>query len=121
MQQGALKRALRRFTASQGDVQNAERQSRAQEAGANSIGTCADRQVVKLRGMISSVTLAPRKGAPWLEVVMDDGSGSVNLVWMGRPAIPGVVAGAQITVEGRISCVDGERRIYNPKYQLVAV
>lgn len=120
MQSGMLRRALRRFTASQGEVEDAERQSDSQKAGANSIGTCADRQVVRLAGTISTVTLSPRNGAPWLQVVMDDGSGTVNLVWMGRHAIPGVVAGAQVIVEGRISCVDGERRIYNPKYELVA-
>ncbi len=120
MKQGGFRQALRRFTASQREVEDAERQSLAQRAGAQSIGECADRQLVKLRGTISSVTLAPRQGAPWLQVVMDDGSGKVTLVWMGRHAIPGVEAGAQVAVEGRVSYVDGERRIYNPKYELVS-
>lgn len=120
MAKGSLGRAWERWTASQGDVHSRELQSMAQKAGADSIGSCADRQMVHLRGTITSVTLAPRKGAPWLQVVMDDGSGTVTLVWMGRHAIPGVSAGAQIGVEGRISCVDGERRVYNPKYQLIA-
>ncbi|WP_028708355.1 OB-fold nucleic acid binding domain-containing protein [Propionicicella superfundia] len=120
MSKGSLARAWRRLTASQDDVYNRELQTTAQKSGANSIGSCADRQLVRLRGTITSVTLAPRKGAPWLQVVMEDGSGTVTLVWMGRHAIPGVAAGTEIVVEGRISCVDGERRVYNPKYELVA-
>lgn len=121
MSEGTLTRVWRRLTASQGEVQNMELQTQAKKAGANTIRSCSDRQRVHLHGTITSVTLAPRKGAPWLEVVLDDGSGRVNLVWMGRHAIPGVSAGKQIAVEGRISCVDGERRIYNPKYELIAM
>ena len=43
----------------------------------------------------------------------------MTLIWMGRREIPGVVAGREMLVEGRISVADGLRRIYNPRYELL--
>jgi hypothetical protein len=39
---------------------------------------------------------------------------------MGRRSIPGITAGRELTVSGRVSYVDGQRRLYNPLYELVA-
>ncbi|HEY5846030.1 MAG TPA: DNA-binding protein, partial [Microlunatus sp.] len=39
--------------------------------------------------------------------------------WLGRRQIPGIDAGRSINVWGRISCHDGRRLIYNPKYELL--
>jgi RecG-like helicase len=120
MGQNALSRAWRRLTASQSEVESMALQEQTKKAGAQSIGACGDRQRVRLLGTITAVTLAPRQGAPWLEAVLDDGSGKVRLVWMGRHAIPGVAAGTKMAVEGRLSCSNGESRLFNPKYELIA-
>ena len=34
-------------------------------------------------------------------------------------SIPGITAGRELIVSGRVSFVDGERRVYNPLYELV--
>ena len=65
------------------------------------------------------VAMKPRSGTPWLEAEFSDGSGVLTLIWMGRRAIPGVTAGRELVVTGRVSDVDGQRRLYNPWYQLV--
>ena len=59
------------------------------------------------------------ESTPWLEAELSDGTGTISLIFMGRHQIPGIEAGRQLVVEGRISDVDGERRIYNPWYQLI--
>ena len=67
---------------------------------------------------IAVLTLRPRSGTPWLEAEFTDGSGTLTLIWMGRRDIPGVTAGRELEVTGRVSWVDGRRRMYNPYYQL---
>lgn len=83
------------------------------------IGSCSDRQLVDLCGEVTSVTISPHAGKPALEVELRDGSGTATLVWLGRRRIPGIEAGREIKVSGRISCRDDDRRvIFNPKYEL---
>jgi hypothetical protein len=112
--------ALKRWGASNAELESQERQRVAESAGANRVGDLCDRQQARLRGTISVLTIKPRAGMPWLEAELSDGSGTVTLIWMGRREIPGVVAGRELIVNGRVSCVDGGRRIYNPHYELVA-
>jgi hypothetical protein len=117
---GSLVAALKRWGASNDELESQERQRVAESAGANKVGELCDRQQVRLRGRITVLTIKPRAGMPWLEAELSDGSGTVTLIWMGRREIPGVVAGRELIVNGRVSCVDGGRRIYNPHYELVA-
>ncbi|MEZ5090494.1 MAG: OB-fold nucleic acid binding domain-containing protein [Micropruina sp.] len=86
--------------------------------GPSAIADVADRERATLRGRIAVLTLRPRSGTPWLEAEFTDGSGTLTLIWMGRRDIPGVTAGRELEVTGRVSWVDGRRRMYNPYYQL---
>jgi RecG-like helicase len=79
-----------------------------------------DREVVTLYGELKNVSLAPRAGTPTLEASLYDGSGMVTLVWLGRRKIAGIKPGAGLVVWGRVSCHDGQRIIYNPRYELQA-
>jgi hypothetical protein len=120
MSNNPLVKALRRLSASNAELESAERQRVAESAGANKICDLADRQVARLRGTITVLTMKPRAGTPWLEAELSDGSGTIRLIWMGRRQIPGVTAGRELIVSGRASYVDGERRLYNPYYELIA-
>mgnify|MGYP000899692502 CR=1 FL=1 len=113
-------RALRRLGASNAELESEQRQKVVESAGATSIGELRDRQWARLRGTIVVLTMKPRSGTPWLEAEFNDGSGTVTLIWMGRRAIPGITAGRELTVSGRVSYVDGQRRLYNPYYELIA-
>ncbi|MFT4108022.1 OB-fold nucleic acid binding domain-containing protein [Propionicimonas sp.] len=113
-------RALRRLGASNAELESEARQRIVQSVGATRVSELQDRQWARLRGTISVLTMKPRSGTPWLEAEFNDGSGTVTLIWMGRRAIPGIVAGRELTVSGRVSYVDGQRRLYNPYYELIA-
>lgn len=112
-------RALRRMTASNAELESQELLNVATKAGATPIGTCHDRQRVRIRGTITVVTVNPRSEHKWLEASVKDGSGVVTCVWMGRRTLPGIEAGRALIVEGIISCVEGRRTIYNPRYELL--
>lgn len=112
-------RRLRRLFASNEELESESRHQLAQQTGADPIGETRDRQWVKLRGVIDLVSLQPRKDRPWLEAELTDGTGRVTLVWMGRDRIRGIEPGRNLVVEGRISCVEGSKRMYNPLYQLL--
>jgi hypothetical protein len=43
----------------------------------------------------------------------------VTLVWLGRRQIPGIDCGRTLKVWGRISCHEGRRLVYNPRYELM--
>jgi len=113
-------RALQRLAASNDELESADLRDVATKAGATPIGQCADRDFVRFRGTIAVVTVNPRGDNSWLEAEIKDGSGVVTLIWMGRHEIPGIDAGRQVWVEGRVSCADGRRSIYNPRYELLS-
>ncbi len=113
-------RALRRMGASNAELESEQRQKVVEAAGAKRIGAVRDREMATLRGTITVLTMKPRSGTPWLEAEFSDGSGTLTLIWMGRRSIPGVVAGRELSVQGRVSYVDGQRRLYNPLYELIA-
>jgi RecG-like helicase len=114
-----LQRALRRFASSNAELDSEDLQRKVREEGAVPIQNCEDRQRVQLTGTVSTVTITPRGGHPALEVELRDGSGAVTLVWLGRRQIPGIDPGRTLKVWGRISCHEGKRLIYNPRYELM--
>ena len=66
------------------------------------------------------MVLRPREGVPTVEVELFDGSGVVDLVWLGRRRIAGIEPGRRALVEGLVCDVDGRRTIFNPRYELLA-
>ena len=114
-----LQRALRRMTSSNAELESEELQRNVREEGSIPIQECEDRQRVQLTGTVSTVTINPRAGHPALEIELRDGSGAVTLVWLGRRQIPGIDCGQTLKVWGRISCHEGKRLVYNPRYELM--
>lgn len=108
-----------RFLRSTEELTSEELQRSTTLAGAMPIKNCADRQKVDLRGTIEMLVVRPQGESRWLEARLNDGSGSVTLIWMGRREIPGITAGRNVRVRGRLSDCDGQRRIYNPEYELL--
>jgi len=88
-------------------------------AGALTVAEAPDRRPVTLRGTLRTITVMPRGGVPTLEADLDDGTGVITLVWLGRRHITGIDAGRAITVSGRIGRHDGRRLLYNPRYELM--
>lgn len=88
------------------------------KAGLLCIDDAPLREKVVLQGTLRTVTLRPRGGVPALEAELYDGTGSINLIWLGRRRIGGISPGRGLRVEGRIGIQDGETIMFNPRYSL---
>jgi amino acid transporter len=75
-------------------------------------------ELVDVAGTLRAVTLRPRGNSLTMEADLWDGTGSINLVWLGRRNIPGIQPGRRIVVHGRLASIKGEPTIYNPSYEL---
>ncbi|MBA3310518.1 MAG: OB-fold nucleic acid binding domain-containing protein [Nocardioidaceae bacterium] len=113
-----IRRALKRFSASPAELEADELRQERQFEGCQTIEGVTDRQLVTLYGHLKNVSLAPRAGTPTLEAALYDGTGVVTLIWLGRRTITGITPGASLVAWGRVSCHDGRRIIYNPRYEL---
>lgn len=78
------------------------------------------RSRVKLAGVVRRITVRPLEGHESLEALLDDGSGQVTVVWMGRRSIPGLNLGTRLVVEGMLAEQRSERRVVNPSFEFSA-
>ena len=56
---------------------------------------------------------------PALEAELYDGSGCISVVWLGRRHIAGIEPGRRIRVYGMVTESEGNRAVFNPRYELV--
>jgi hypothetical protein len=86
--------------------------------GSIRIGDARSRSKVKLAGVVRRITVRPLEGSESLEALLDDGTGEVTVVWMGRRSIPGLNLGTRLVVDGLLAEQRGERRVVNPAFEL---
>jgi hypothetical protein len=115
---GRVKRLLHRLSADTDVLAAEELQKDCAELGATAIADCTNGTTVRVAGTLRTVTLRPRGGVPALEAELYDGSGIIELVWLGRRRIAGVDPGAQLIARGRLTLFDGKLTIFNPLYDL---
>jgi hypothetical protein len=83
---------------------------------ARTAATAEPRGRVTLSGRLLGVECHHRPG-PCVEAILDDGTGRLGLRWMGRRAVPGIVAGALVSVEGTVVEERGRPVLLNPIYE----
>jgi RecG-like helicase len=115
---GRFRRALKRFSATADEMDADALDHERVMQGCSQIKGLQDREYVTVYGNVKNVSLAPRAGTPTLEATLYDGSGTLTLVWLGRRKILGVKPGVAVKAVGRVSCQDGRRVIFNPRYEL---
>jgi hypothetical protein len=115
-----LRDAWRTALASQEEIAaDEERVEAARQTGCRAVADLPNRRRAKVSGILRSVVLRPREGVPTVEVELFDGSGVIDLVWLGRRRIVGVEPGRRALVEGLVCEVDGRRTMFNPRYELL--
>jgi hypothetical protein len=82
------------------------------------IGEARARVRGRFEGEIRRIRIQPLAAVPTLVVVLEDGTGRVSALFMGRRGIAGVECGRRLAIEG--TPVAGERglTLYNPAYEL---
>lgn len=118
----AIRKLLQRLTTSDADLDRERlRQFCSDVPGVTPIGDAEPRQEVTVAGEISSIRIVPRAGTPSLEATVNDGSGSLVVVWTGRRNIPGVAPGKRLVLSGRGTPqgAAGRLTVLNPRYELL--
>ena len=116
--EGFWRRLARRLTSSNAELVSEQLAHDAEAAGCQQIMRARIRDRVHLRGTVQAITLSPELDKGGLDVELEDGTGSITLVWMGRRLIPGIDVGRRIDVWGTLTVSEGRRVIFNPAYQL---
>ncbi|QGQ19511.1 DNA-binding protein [Cellulomonas sp. JZ18] len=114
-----LKDRVRKALASQAEIEaDEERADALAVPGCCAVDRLQDRTRASVSGVLRSVTLRPREGVPALEAELYDGSGTLDLVWLGQRQIAGIEPGRRLRVDGLVCRVDGRRTLFNPRYEL---
>lgn len=66
-----------------------------------------------------AVTLRPKVTVPALVADVFDGSGTVQLVWLGRRSIGGINPGVYVKATGLVCRPKGTPVMYNPAYEIL--
>jgi hypothetical protein len=115
----SLREHLRKAVASQDEIEaDEEREDAVRATGCTPVSQASERHRAKMSGVLRSVVLRPRQGVPALEAELYDGSGTVQLVWLGRREIAGIEPGRRLKVEGLVCSREGRRSMFNPRYEL---
>jgi hypothetical protein len=72
----------------------------------------------RFEGQIRRIRIQPQAAVPMLEVVLEDDTGRVSALFMGRRGIAGVQCGGRLAIEGTPVAGDRGLMLYNPSYEL---
>jgi hypothetical protein len=75
------------------------------------------RSPAKIAGVVRRITVRPVEGSESLEALISDGTGEIEVVWMGRRAIHGFSLGTRVVVDGVLGEWRGRRRMVNPTFE----
>src|SRR5262245_44799264 len=78
------------------------------------------RDRVRVRGQVRSMRVAPQRDVATLECVIDDGTGTLLAVFLGRRELAGVKVGSRIEVTGTAGVHQNRLAILNPGYRLLS-
>jgi RecG-like helicase len=115
----ALGRLGDRLTRSVTQIEADELQQDAARLGCTRMCDLQDRSQATVSGTVRAVTLRPRVNVPALVVDLYDGTRTINLVWLGRRTIAGIVPGTYLRATGRVTYSRGTPTIFNPSYEIV--
>ncbi len=114
-----LRSILHRLTSPQSVLEDEDLQKASGRAGGTPVQELPDRRPACVCGTVRSVTLRPRAGVPALVAQLYDGTGVLDVVWLGRREVAGVAAGRRLRVRGRVAQRDGRPVVFNPSYELL--
>jgi RecG-like helicase len=74
---------------------------------------------LSVRAIIRTTQTITVGSSPAYRCEASDGSGEIDLIFLGRDTIPGLRAGRRCVVEGMIGKHNGTLAVWNPRYQLL--
>jgi hypothetical protein len=86
--------------------------------GCTPIAEVRYRDRVRICGWVRSLRVAPQHDVPLLELVLDDGTAALSIVFLGRRALAGVEVTTRMVVEGTVGLHHNRLALLNPSYEL---
>ena len=83
------------------------------------LGELEARDRTKVCGEVKRMTIKPRSGIPSMEIVINDGTGQVTVIFSGRRHIAGIEHGGCLAVEGVAYRERNNTVFLNPAYTLL--
>ncbi len=115
----SIREAARRFSRSTAAIEQDELRVASTKNGGTPIDACCDRQLVQCCGTVRYTSLRPRTDSvPAFVVGLDDGTRTMQLVWLGRRSIAGIEPGVYLSAKGRVLHRRGMPTIFNPDYEI---
>jgi hypothetical protein len=72
----------------------------------------------RFEGDVRRLRVQPQAGVRTLELQLNDGSGRLIVLFMGRRSIPGIECGSRLQIEGTPVAGEHGLMLYNPSYEL---
>ena len=111
----ALSRRLMGLRSSREDIEALDEAISARRRGTLPVGELRARHRSEVSGVLRAITFRPSTDGQ-----LFDGTGSVDLVWIGRRSIAGIRPGAHLRAEGMVVAGRTRPTIYNPSYEILA-
>jgi amino acid transporter len=92
----------------------------ARPAGTQPIASAVHRAPGRFCGRVHSLRVQPRAGVATLELTLVDDTGSINVTFLGRKRIAGIIPGTRLIVEAVVGHEHGRLAMINPVYEIVA-
>ncbi len=77
-----------------------------------------ERQQVCLYGVLRSVTYPASAASGSFAATLFDGTGSIEVVWLGRKNVPGIKPGIRLAVQGMVISRANGLCVINPSFQI---
>ena len=85
---------------------------------ARRISQAGSRGRVVVTGTVRGAAVIDTGGSRSGSYVFDDGTGMIDLVFLGRPTVRGLSCGTRCTIEGTARLHQGKLVIWNPLYRI---
>ena len=115
---GRLRERIGALLSSRAEIEAVEERAETRRQGTTEVADLVDRRRALVSGVLRSVTLRPRKGVLALEAGLYDGSGTLDLVWLGRREIAGIEPGRRVRVSGLVCVLHSRATMFNQRYEL---
>jgi len=83
------------------------------------IADAQPRASARIAGRVVAVRVEALDAAPQFGVQLDDGTGRIDAIFMGRRFVPGIEPGAHVAIEGTVCSSQALPRMFNPRYELL--
>jgi DNA/RNA endonuclease YhcR with UshA esterase domain len=111
--------ALHGLTASRRELEADEERRISHVPGATPVAEVVPRRRAVVAGTVTALTYRPRTQTPALAARLSDGTGSLEVIFLGRREVPGITPGRRLVAEGMVYDDHGRPAMFNPAYRLL--